>query len=106
MILRIVCRWKEQYPEYHRYGIEKDEIRDKLCALDLETATVDDIANIIGDRGWVTESCDECGIECQEWLHLGQEPDYDARWYELCRDCAKKIGEIFDNSTNKSGVEE
>jgi hypothetical protein len=94
VIKGVPARFSEQY------GRQMDEIaahasppstyRDlisRLNALDTETATPEDIAAIIGNPSWAQLECDECGRDREHLVRVGDEPDYDARWQDLCADC-------------------
>jgi hypothetical protein len=59
-------------------------------ALDQDTATAADVAEIIGNSFWVHErACDECGKETWEVVRLGEQPGYDSSTACVCRDCLR-----------------
>jgi len=87
LIQEVVKRWEQQYPE--RTG-EKAEIRKKLKALNLKTATAEAIEKIIGNHSWTTIICDECGRDTDQAVEVGQEPDYESATAILCTDCASQ----------------
>lgn len=66
------------------------QVRAALAALDLETCTSGDVDKAIGVTGWGDNNCDECGGNFPVLIRLGYEPDYDSRWWDLCRDCLNK----------------
>jgi hypothetical protein len=87
-ILGIVKRWEDQYSSYLGDGVnDKNKILAKLKALDLETATPEQIATIIGNDSWTRLSCDECGKEVTTVIVLGEEPDYESSTASLCHEC-------------------
>lgn len=77
----VVKAWTRQY------GDRKPEIRERLEALDVETATAEDVAAIIGNNSWTRGSCDVCGCEQSAWVRLGDEPDYDSTTLDICGMC-------------------
>ncbi len=88
--------WLNQYRDYSDeqalgwVGRTAGDVRQALRALDLETCSQADIDNAIGTSGWAANSCDECGGDFPVLLRLGQEPDYDNRWWVLCAGCLAK----------------
>ncbi len=89
-------RWAKQYknapPDSHQ-----GQIRQKLNALDVETATAKDVAAIIGNPTWVcAQRCDECDGYPASIMQLGDEPDYDASTVWMCRGCLVKAIEVLD----------
>lgn len=62
-------------------------IRKALAALDLETCSSADVDEAIGVDGWAKNECDQCNGDFETVLHLGQEPDYEARWWNMCASC-------------------
>lgn len=92
-------RWDRQYEkytnEYRLYGGKTvGSIRDALSLLDLEHCSVADVTAAIGTDGWAANKCDECGEHKQVLVHIGDEPDYDARYQELCVECLRAAIEI------------
>lgn len=99
LIRGVAQRWTKQYSardvvsawgQRRTYG----QISDALYALDPETASVADVNAAMSNTGWVTENCDLCDAECEHWLEVGQEPDYEARWLYLCLPCAEHLAAI------------
>ena len=65
-------------------------VGDELAALDPETATADDVAEIIGNRSWVDKSiCHECGAETWDAVEVGQPPDYESSTATICGGCLR-----------------
>lgn len=68
-------------------GVPLGVYADRIKALDPDTATVAQV-RAANDRVDLTMSeCDECGRDCDILIHIGDEPDYDARWQDLCVPC-------------------
>jgi hypothetical protein len=69
-------------------GVTLGDIANALDHLDLNKATIDDVAAVIGNNSWTSNTCDVCGKEnCEVLVRLGDEPDYDGRWVDVCPDC-------------------
>lgn len=100
--------WNEQY---RRYPDEKvvgwsktrtaESIRTALENLDLETCSSTDIDAAIATTGWADNKCDTCGKNCAVVLRLGEEPDYEARWWDICADCLMEAGEFLASTFAK-----
>jgi hypothetical protein len=95
IIKSVLDRWCEQHRGYHdnapignpgRYHTVA-AIRAGLQALDLQTCSVAEVDAVIGVEGWAENKCDECGRHRLKLIRFGDEPDYDARWQDLCGDC-------------------
>lgn len=76
-ITNIADRWASQYPpdkypDDTRWG----QVRQKLAKLDVETATPNDVANIIGNKSWSHVSCSECGDYGDRGVQFGDFGDY------------------------------
>lgn len=85
-------RWAAQYPA-NRYGskTDKGQIREKLYALGIWERTRERINSIIGNESWTSQRCDRCRADSDVLLEIGQEPDYDARWINICPECVREI---------------
>lgn len=97
-------RYMEQYKGYADdymlgYGAGRrpcGESRKRLAALDLETCSRADVDAAIGNTGWASLTCDECGEDVERIVRIGQEPDYEARWQDLCLPCLKKACALLE----------
>lgn len=89
-IRSVAKRWRSQYGRTN--DPKKKSIQSRLDRMDAETATREDVAKIIGNDSWIDTRCDECGTYQTTLVHIGDEPDYDARWQVLCAGC---IGEAI-----------
>lgn len=75
-------------PAFWKPGSTKGAIADALDALDTERCSTADVDEVIGVGHWAANKCDECGAEnCETLVRLGEEPDYEARWLDLCAGC-------------------
>ena len=99
-------KWMNQYRSHpgdalsgwgqrRRFG----EIRRALAELDLETCSVADVDATLGVTGWASLICDECDADCERLVRLGEEPDYDVRWQDVCADCLRKAMTLCESQT-------
>lgn len=89
-VKQAIKNWLGMYGLDRTYGADKRgrKVGAELLALDQETATADDVAEIIGNHSWVHEkSCSECGAESWGIVEIGEPPDYESATAYLCRDC-------------------
>lgn len=100
-------RWLHQY----RYSKDSDmiglhtrrsvgEIRTRVQALDLETCSVDDVNQAIGASGWADNACDFCDGTHETTVQMGDEPDYKARYLNVCKPC---LGRALSHFPHISG---
>lgn len=85
LIQGVAATWAQQYRHYS--AGDKRDITIKLEALDGNTATPEDVANIIGNTGWTSIKCNECDCVVIEAVRMGEEPDYESHTAHLCRQC-------------------
>ena len=88
-IRTVAQRWRAQYGGYAWASDEgKQHVQRQLDAVDKETATPALIASIIGNDSWVKPiECDECGVESETVILIGEKPDYESRTAYLCPAC-------------------
>jgi hypothetical protein len=110
LIRAVAERWRRQYEPFNheiplfsvRNGYiqerTKMQIAEMLDALDKETATPPDVADIIGNESWTRMTCDECGQDTDALLTVGQDPDYESCTASLCRSCTEKAFAIWHNT--------
>ena len=80
----------QQWIAIYGYGADTRgrRVGAELMALDKETATADQVAEIIGNSSWARErACHECGKEAWDVVELGEQPDYESATACVCRDC-------------------
>lgn len=75
------------YWDRDKGGRTKRQIYEGLVALDVETCTLDDVVAAGLSSSWVTEDCDICNRTQKLWFEIGEEPDYEARYLDLCAPC-------------------
>lgn len=91
--------WAEQYVGY--VGCDKSKKREKL--FELEAAgqlSQESINETIGNTSWTELRCDNCKKDKDALVRIGDEPDYDSRWQDLCLDCLGKAQKLL---TQKEG---
>lgn len=95
-IREVAARWRDHYLDN---GVWASTMRNsdtgtidvELRALDVETATPQDVAAIIGNDSWCCpQRCDECGDRKWQVVRLGEEPDYESATANICVDCLRK----------------
>ncbi len=82
------ARWADQYKGPHNTA-DKHAITQKLNAL-VWPFTKEQVDDIIGNPSWTEISCDECCLVQDSLVRIGEEPDYDARWMDVCNACLEK----------------
>lgn len=70
------------------------EVIDGLDKLDSETCAPEEINKLIGNDSWTDNKCDECGAQSETLVRLGEEPDYEARWQDLCGSCLLEASKL------------
>jgi hypothetical protein len=88
-------RWAEQYRKYPQHS-GKSAI---LAALAPEELTKGRIDAIIGNSSWTRNQCDECGKDHEVTVRLGEQPDCDARWLDLCVACLYEAARLAEEQT-------
>jgi len=73
------------------------EILKELKALDVETVTVKDVNEIMGNNynNWCKITCDECGKDVEAAVQIGEEPDYESSTAMICIPCLLKALSLF-----------
>jgi hypothetical protein len=82
----VAAAWKKQYPKAEP-GSKWANIEAELRALDVETATAEDVEAIIGNRSWTRTFCNVCEEEKETIVRLGDVPDYESSTLYACEDC-------------------
>jgi len=76
----------------------KRDVADKLDLIDVETATPEEIGDIIGNTSWTRLTCDQCREECERVISVGEEPNYDSNTASLCPSCLSQAALTLANS--------
>lgn len=72
----------------------------RLAALDLETATRDDVQAIVGNDSLTKLLCCQCGQETDAVVVVGQEIDWESRTAELCLSCMRLAANLVEPLTS------
>jgi len=103
IIRSVPARFEMQYGK-NRSGklwkatVTHGEMIDALNALDTKTCTAEAVDEIIGNKTLTLNECDACGENKDVLLRLGEELDYDVRWWDICGDCLSKASDILSQS--------
>src|SRR5687767_5398271 len=84
--------WRNQYlynGRWRREDNDKRVIYERLCRLNPETATADDVTKIIGNSSWTAINCNNCDECVTRAVQLGDEPDYESATAIVCGPCLK-----------------
>lgn len=74
------------------------QIRTDLDALDIDSCSVEDLAQALGTTGWGLIKCDECGERQNKLVRMGEKPDYEARWQDICAHCLDRGLDIISSA--------
>ena len=93
LIREIAHRWQKQHPNASR----KDTVIGKtLNALDPDTATAEEVANIISNHTWTrVPACSECKQHACSMVELGESPDFQSDTAWVCRECLHKAVQLL-----------
>ena len=102
IILGVAKRWRSQYNDagldtldYQRPHQTKRDILNQLEALDLTSATQEEVNKIIGNDSWTALKCDECGEDVDAVVRVGEEPNYESQTACVCRACLAKAAQLL-----------
>ena len=99
-VRKVADRWLAQYGLYGSYGADnrRRSIGRKLLALDKETATAEDVAEIIGNTSWVCQQkCGECGTKSWNIVQVGEPLDYESATAYLCVNCLRAAVKLVED---------
>lgn len=85
LIRALPANWREQYPDGGYHGHK--HVQALLDALDLELATPEQVAAIIGNDSWTTLNCDGCDQRKPWIVQVGAAPDWESATARLCGQC-------------------
>lgn len=87
-------RWARQYPEEHYGdGDKKSAIRRmlQLMPLPLKSSAID---ALIGNTSWTAHRCDVCDADSDLLIRVGDDPDHDSRWLDICPNCIAEMAKF------------
>lgn len=96
IVANVPKRWLAQYKDYKDTGGAFDKGLKTASLLALPHGfSAQEVNDIIGNTSWTENKCDECGLDRVYLLRIGAQPDYDARWLDLCEDCLlESVGKL------------
>ena len=97
----VPAKWAKQYGK-GTYGCDRRGrlVGKELAAMDVETATAETVAEIIGNGSWVKEqTCHECGAESWNVVQIGEPPDYESSTAIVCEGCLRAALQLLTHNT-------
>jgi CRISPR/Cas system-associated protein Cas10 (large subunit of type III CRISPR-Cas system) len=89
LVRGVASRWKDRYCYDGKWSDvfhgSSQTIYRKLCKLDGETASAQEVNGIIDNDSWTTLTCDVCGAERDEMFRIHDQ--YDEYTRDACRVC-------------------
>jgi hypothetical protein len=92
-VRRVAEHWRAQYPvgKQDRYSFDPDAVCAKLQALDVDTATAEDVEHIVGNKSWCGPcECNQCGKTTYHTITLGEPRNYESATATLCLWCLRE----------------
>lgn len=96
-MIRIVAeRWNRTFGKYPDRSWQRDA-GARLAALDRETATREDVKEIVENDGWVKLTCDQCGQDVDTVIVVGETVEWrgESCTVDLCSSCTHKAAKLF-----------
>ena len=94
MIRTVAERFRAQYRDVASgllpLGWDPKYIAARLEKLDLERATAEEVAGVIGRVGWTSERCNACNKYVSDIIVVGDVPDFESATATLCGPCLKE----------------
>ena len=94
LIQTVAKRWRDQY--WDSRDLDKSRKALALTRLDKDTASADDVAQIVGNKSWTQLLCDECGTEVESVVCIGGKPEVGRKSRYICKPCLKKALKIME----------
>lgn len=97
-IKKVAAHWKAQNYKGNKwgYGDDKKGTYQELLKLNVEVATPQDVAKIIGNTSWARPTkCGECGGYFDTVIQIGEPKDYESCTAFLCKDCIERGIKLF-----------
>ena len=101
MVKQAIHNWVSGYGLDRTYGADKRgrKVGAELLALDQDTATAEQVHEIIGNSLWAGKACcDSCGAVTWDLVELGEPPDYESATACVCRGCLTEALRMLDAS--------
>jgi hypothetical protein len=105
IIAGAVDAWTEQYSgaRWHT-SPRQHEITEALNRLHKDQRTRENIDRIIGNNSWTCLNCDLCGSDVERVVRIGENPDYYARWQDVCQDCLQECQDTLSQALTERGL--
>ena len=72
---------------------------DRVADIDPATCEYNALQAATDRDGHTENLCNECEADCEVLMRFGDEPDYEARWQDLCAGCLRKaLDELPQNN--------
>jgi hypothetical protein len=104
IIVNVLERYRQQYTDPTMKlagGKTAGETAQGLASLDLQTATVTDVAAVIGNDSWTALTCNVCEEDRDRVVSVPRE--YEGPLY-ICGDCAAGVTELLAANDSGSAV--
>ena len=96
LISEVAKRWLKQYPElrwlkqYSELPDWKRGVYEKLCKIDLNTASAIEVNQIIGNDTWTTQRCNVCRNNILPAVVVGEDEPT-----TVCHKCVKQMSDLL-----------
>ena len=87
LISEVAKRWLEQYP---RLSDWERVVYEKLCKIDLNTASAIEVNQIIGNDTWTTQRCNVCRNNILPAVVVGEDEPT-----TVCHKCVKQMSDLL-----------
>jgi hypothetical protein len=103
IIAGAVDAWTKQYSQA---GVRERQQKktEELQKLPANKRTRENIDRIIGNNSWTCLNCDLCGSDVERVVRIGENPDYDARWQDVCQDCLQECQDTLSQALTERGL--
>ena len=90
-IRTVAERWKKQYGLAHNAARKWHvDILHSIESLDVETATKEDVADVLGNTSWIISECDECNGKFDELVEFSDVYGGEYTQALICANCLRK----------------
>jgi len=97
LIQSVAARWRQQYYRSGAWGGYTGDARliyEKLSALNLDSATRQEVDDIIGNSSWTVIQCGGCQRDVEVAAEVGELPDWESATVILCAECIALAGKV------------
>ena len=100
MVKQAIANWVSVYDLHGTHGADNRgrSVGAELMELDQETATAEQVQEIIGNKSWARKAyCNNCGAVTWDLVELGEPPDYESATACVCRGCLTEALRMLDS---------